>query len=185
MSPILLIERPKSGDIGAYEGAWRLHKRQAPRPSANIVNTTTPTGEVKALTWRVVEHRDGRQLLKSYLVYDPSIASPQSPQPAILVLHDWDGRDEFENSKAEALARLGYVAYAADIFGRTGGRPYWNDRLVDPFRKNRSLLLKRLQFARDEVVKLPFVHKGKVSDLGELQAFLSRIQSSFFTAFFH
>ena len=30
----------------------------------------------------------------------------------ILIIHDWDGRDDYENGKAQALAELGFYAMA-------------------------------------------------------------------------
>jgi dienelactone hydrolase len=40
-----------------------------------------------------------------------------TPRPAVLVVHDWYGVTDHVRMRAEMLARLGYVAFAADIFG--------------------------------------------------------------------
>jgi dienelactone hydrolase len=42
--------------------------------------------------------------------------------PAVLVLHDWLGVGDYVRMRAEMLARLGYVAFAADLYG-AGTRP--------------------------------------------------------------
>lgn len=39
------------------------------------------------------------------------------PRPAVLVLHDWVGVSDYVRMRAEMLARLGYVAFAADLYG--------------------------------------------------------------------
>lgn len=38
-------------------------------------------------------------------------------RPAVLVVHDWYGVTDHVRMRAEMLARLGYIAFAADLFG--------------------------------------------------------------------
>lgn len=38
--------------------------------------------------------------------------------PAVLIVHDWMGPSEFTQKKADQVAELGYVALAADIYGK-------------------------------------------------------------------
>lgn len=52
--------------------------------------------------------------MKGYMVYDASIADPQ---PGILVVHEWWGHNEHARNKARALAEMGYVALAVDMYG--------------------------------------------------------------------
>jgi dienelactone hydrolase len=42
--------------------------------------------------------------------------------PAVLIVHDWLGEKQFERDKADLLASMGYVAFAADMYGK-GVRP--------------------------------------------------------------
>ncbi len=42
--------------------------------------------------------------------------------PLLLMIHDWDGINEYEIKRAEMLAELGYAVFAADLFGK-GVRP--------------------------------------------------------------
>lgn len=43
--------------------------------------------------------------------------STQAPAPAVLICHAWGGRSAFEEQKAAALAELGYVGVAIDLYG--------------------------------------------------------------------
>jgi dienelactone hydrolase len=70
-------------------------------------------------------------------------------RPGVLVVHDWLGVGDHVRMRAEMLARLGYVAFAADIFGadvrpsdaeapavaaRYYGNPaLWRERVVGGF----------------------------------------------------
>jgi len=38
--------------------------------------------------------------------------------PAVLIIHDWMGPSEFTQKKADEIAELGFVALAADIYGK-------------------------------------------------------------------
>ncbi|MBX2813453.1 MAG: dienelactone hydrolase family protein [Myxococcales bacterium] len=51
--------------------------------------------------------------------FDLFMAYPEEvkPAPAVLVCHAWGGRDAFAESKAQALAELGYVGAAIDLYG--------------------------------------------------------------------
>lgn len=48
--------------------------------------------------------------------------SPASKAPLILLIHDWDGLNDYEVTRAGMLADLGYAVFAADLFG-AGIRP--------------------------------------------------------------
>lgn len=63
----------------------------------------------------VVEYRHGDKVLEGYLAYDDSF---QGPRPGVLVVHEWKGLGPYEQGRARQLAELGYVAFAADIYGK-------------------------------------------------------------------
>ncbi|MBD3816453.1 MAG: dienelactone hydrolase family protein [Halothiobacillus sp.] len=44
-------------------------------------------------------------------------ASKQGRRPAVLVVHEWWGRNAFSDDRAKALAKLGYVGFAVDMYG--------------------------------------------------------------------
>jgi dienelactone hydrolase len=62
----------------------------------------------------------------------------------MMVIHDWDGRDEFEDSKGRDVAMLGFAVMVADVYGTNGNSIMENIALVTPFRANRDLLKRRL-----------------------------------------
>jgi dienelactone hydrolase len=66
-----------------------------------------------------VTYKQGRAVLEGYLAYDDASTGKR---PGILVVHEWTGINDNIKHKTEALAGLGYVAFAADIYGK-GVRP--------------------------------------------------------------
>lgn len=61
-----------------------------------------------------VEYSDGGVELTGYLYYDDAIAGKR---PGVMVVHEWWGLNEYVKQRAEMLAGLGYVAFAADMYG--------------------------------------------------------------------
>jgi dienelactone hydrolase len=45
-------------------------------------------------------------------------AALDSPRGIVLIVHDWNGVDDYEQRRAEMLAAEGYTAVAIDLFGR-------------------------------------------------------------------
>jgi dienelactone hydrolase len=62
----------------------------------------------------------------SYLVgnedYEGYYISPAPDAPLVLMVHDWDGLNEYEVKRAQMLAEQGYAVFAVDMFGK-GNRP--------------------------------------------------------------
>lgn len=71
------------------------------------------------LQTKAIEYKDGDTVMEGYLVYDNS---SKEKRPGVLVVHEWMGLGAYEKGRAEQLAALGYVAFAADIYGK-GIRP--------------------------------------------------------------
>ena len=61
-----------------------------------------------------VEYNHGDTKLKAYLVYDDSMSGKR---PAVLMIHAREGMTPKTLGLAETWAKLGYVSFAADIFG--------------------------------------------------------------------
>jgi dienelactone hydrolase len=63
---------------------------------------------------RVVEYRDGEVELTGHLYWDDAI---DGKRPGILVMHEWWGLNDYVKQRAQMLAELGFVAFAADMYG--------------------------------------------------------------------
>jgi dienelactone hydrolase len=72
-----------------------------------------------AVRGKAVTYRQGKTRLEGYLAYDDAT---KGKRPAVLVVHEWVGINPYIRKRVEQLAALGYVAFAADIYGK-GVRP--------------------------------------------------------------
>src|SRR5262245_4956831 len=51
---------------------------------------------------------------KGVLAWDDSV---QGKRPGVLVVHEWWGLNDYARDRAKQLAKLGYVAFACDMYG--------------------------------------------------------------------
>jgi len=87
--------------------------------------------------------------------------------PGILIAHAWRGLDEFVKKKADALAELGYVAFAADVYdGKTATTDDEAFALMSPLFKDRELLRKKIGAAYDALKNLPEVDPERIGAIG-------------------
>jgi len=61
-----------------------------------------------------VEYQAGDVNLKGFIAYDSSV---KEQRPGVLVVHEWWGHNEYARERARKLAKLGYVAFAVDMYG--------------------------------------------------------------------
>lgn len=65
------------------------------------------------VTKKVTYSADGTTL-KGFLTYDSSLAGKR---PGVIVVHEWWGLNQYARHRAEMLAKLGYIAFAVDMYG--------------------------------------------------------------------
>ncbi len=103
-----------------------------------------------------IEYQQGGATLEGYFAVPDTISGEK--RPGILLIHDWTGLQEYARDRARQLAELGYVVFAADVYGK-GVRPANPQECgvqAGIYRGNRALFRSRLNAAL-EVLKS---HKG-------------------------
>lgn len=112
-----------------------------------------------------VEYKQGSQVLQGFVAYDASL---KGPRPAVVIIHNWMGMADYSKRRAKELAELGYVAFAADIYGKEF-RPKNSQEagaLAGKFKGDRKLLRSRALAAVDAVKKIKHVDSKKISAMG-------------------
>ncbi|MCP4297979.1 MAG: dienelactone hydrolase family protein [Proteobacteria bacterium] len=89
-------------------------------------------------------------------------------RPGVLVAHAFGGQSQFDIDKSIELAKLGYVAFAIDMYGkgRRGSSPEESRELMNELNSDRPELLKRIQLALEVLKEHPFVNTAKLGAIG-------------------
>ena len=114
---------------------------------------------------RTIDYQDGDVDLQGYLAWDDAV---EGKRPGVMIAHAWAGRSDFENTKAEELAKLGYVGFALDNYGRgiLGTNTEENSALIQPFLDDRAMLQGRMQIALEVLKGLDEVDASRVAAIG-------------------
>lgn len=76
-----------------------------------LMLATSATAAIKTET---VRYQDGNQQLQGYIAWDDARSGKR---PGVLVVHEWWGLNDYARHRARMLAKLGYVAFAVDMYG--------------------------------------------------------------------
>lgn len=102
---------------------------------------------------------------EGFIVYDDKI---KTPRPAVIVAHAWRGQDDFARDKARELARLGYIGFAADLFGNRKNAADDDEAgaLIKPLFLDRKLLQQRIIAAYETLLQQPGVDPSRIGAIG-------------------
>ena len=112
-----------------------------------------------------VEYKQGDATLEGRLTYDDSLPGKR---PGLLVVHQWMGLGSYETKRSEMLARLGYVVFAADIYGK-GVRPAdvkAAGAMAGKYKSDRALLRARVNAALDVLRKQELADPRRLAAIG-------------------
>lgn len=103
--------------------------------------------------------------LKGYLVWDDAVTGKR---PGILVVHEWWGLNDYARSRAEQLARLGYVAFALDMYGegQVTETPTQAQQWAGTVRSNKEKWRSRAISGLDVLKQQPGVDPDKLAAIG-------------------
>ncbi len=112
-----------------------------------------------------IEYRHGDAVLVGYLAYD---ISRQETRPGVLVVHEWWGLNDYAKRRTEQLAKLGYVAFAIDMYGngKTTSDAKTAGEWAAVFRNDRPFTRKRAQAGLEVLRKRPQVDPGRIAAIG-------------------
>ena len=112
-----------------------------------------------------LEYRDGDTVCEGHVVYDESSSARR---PCVLIAHAWDGPNDHIRAKASDFARIGYLGFALDVYGKgvRGGVSEDNSHLMAPFINDRALLRRRLHAAFAAAKRHPFADPERMAVIG-------------------
>jgi dienelactone hydrolase len=112
-----------------------------------------------------VTYKQGDATLRGFLAYD---SSATGKRPGVLIMHAYFGLTPFEEGVAKKLAQMGYVAFAADIYGVTvhPKDPKEATAAMMPFVKDRAQWRARGEAALAVLAANPNVDPARIGVIG-------------------
>jgi dienelactone hydrolase len=130
-----------------------------------LISLFASSSALAKVTAREVEYRAGDTVLKGYLAENRSL---KGKQPAVLVVHEWWGHNEYARKRARMLAELGYVALAVDMFGdgKTARHPEDAGKFASEAMKNKAVGEARFNAALGYIRHQPEVDTERIAAIG-------------------
>jgi dienelactone hydrolase len=103
--------------------------------------------------------------MEGYLAYDDSA---KSPQPLVLVVHEWWGLNDYAKGRARQLAEMGYVAFAVDMYGKgvVTSDAQQAGEVAGKLKADRPLMRRRINAALEAAKANPRVDKKRIAAIG-------------------
>lgn len=120
------------------------------------------------LRTQTIEYEHDGVKLEGFLAWDDAKATAQTPQPGVLVCHEWWGNGQYMRTRVKMLAELGYVAFALDMYGKgklTGDAKQaqaWSTELYGDLERSRG----RARAGYDVLAKQPQVDPKRLAAIG-------------------
>lgn len=105
--------------------------------------------------------------LEGYLAYDDAKVSADKKAPGVLVVPEWWGLNDYAKGRADQLAKLGYVAFATDMYGAgvVTTDPKKAGELAGQF-YGKPLMAERAQAGLDQLLATGLVDASRVAAIG-------------------
>lgn len=112
-----------------------------------------------------IEYTYNKTIMEGYIAYDDAL---KGVHPGILIVHDWMGLGSFSKEKAEKLAGEGYIAFAADIYGKNIRPKDMQEagKLATMYKSDRKLLREHIKAAYQKLLTIKQVDAKKVIVMG-------------------
>ncbi len=131
-----------------------------------VSGATIATGVAQAaIKIETIAYKQDTASLEGLLAYDTSV---KGKKPGILIAPDWMGISDVARQQAEKTAKLGYVVFVADIYGK-GIRPKDAKEAgtqAGIYKKDRNLMRARAHAALAQLLKSNLVDTSKIVAIG-------------------
>ncbi len=112
-----------------------------------------------------VMYTAGNLTMNGFVAYDTSVSKKR---PAILVVPEWWGLNDYVKGRVRQLAALGYIAMAADFYGdgKIAATPDSAMKWSGPFYKDPQMAKTHFDAALDKLKSYPQTDTGRLAAMG-------------------
>lgn len=103
--------------------------------------------------------------MHGFVVYDENM---EGKRPAVFVVHEWWGLNEYAKRRARELAALGYIAMAVDMYGngQQADNPELAGKLAGPFYQDPAMAKARFDAAVNKLKEYKQVDTANMAGIG-------------------
>lgn len=127
---------------------------------------TQPTGSKQpGIKEENVSYTGDNTTMRGFIAFD---SSSDAKRPAVLIIPEWWGLNDYPKMRARELAKLGYIAMAMDMYGEglITDSPSVAGKLATPYYSNPQKALARIQAALATLKNYSQTDTGKVAAIG-------------------
>lgn len=130
-----------------------------------VLALAAPAIALAAITETAVSYKDGDTTLRGFVVVD---TAKKAKRPGIIVVHEWWGITKHMHNEAHRLARQGYVAFIADMYGdgKTADNPNDAGSLSGSVMQNPQVMESRFNAARAALAGHPAADASRIGAVG-------------------
>lgn len=120
---------------------------------------------VAEINSKVVNYEIAGKPFQGYLSYDDAITGKR---PGVLVVHEWWGHNAYARKRADMLAKLGYTAFALDMYGagKLAEHPHDAKKFMEETLADIKVAEARFNEAKQLLQKQPSVDTDKIAAIG-------------------
>lgn len=127
-------------------------------------NNAADTASAK-IKEQVVSYSVDSLSCKDFVYYNESM---EGKRPAVLVVHEWWGLNDYAKNRAKQLAAMGYIAMAVDMYGngKTADNPKDAGALASLYYQHPELTKSRLDIALSKLKEFKQTDPANVAAIG-------------------
>jgi dienelactone hydrolase len=112
-----------------------------------------------------VTYKSDTTTLNGFIVYN---SNSSEKRPAVLVVPEWWGLNEYPKQRARQLAELGYIAMAVDFYGngKNAANPQEAGQMATPFYQDPQLVKSRIDAALSKLKEYSQVDTSRIAAIG-------------------
>jgi dienelactone hydrolase len=141
------------------------NNNQSSPASTTADSTVKETASTPDLKEENVTYTDNGVTMDGYVVYD---ANKEGKRPAIIVVHEWWGLNDYPKMRARKLAELGYIAMAIDLYGngKTADNPGDAGKLAGQLYQNPQMAKSRFDAALNKLKTYSQADTNNIAAIG-------------------
>jgi dienelactone hydrolase len=130
-----------------------------------LLNTQVEPTMPAEIHTEAVEYKHGDVVLEGWLAYEKGATGKR---PGVILVHEWKGHGPYVRMRAEEIAKLGYVAFAIDMYGKGVFAKDHTEagQLAGVFQKDRKMMRERAGAGLDRLKQVDVVDPAKIASIG-------------------